>query len=98
MLRTAGADAIPYLSLIHIYKGCPGYWQNAGEGRGGDSENDKIVLKYKSKQLDVYKRQALKQVPSCEFFPLQAVQTNVIGTDNVLESAIACLLYTSQRA
>ena len=32
---------------------------------------------------------ALKQVPSCEFFPLQAVQTNVIGTDNVLESAIA---------
>ena len=32
---------------------------------------------------------ALKQVPTCEFFPLQAVQTNVIGTDNVLESAIA---------
>ncbi len=31
---------------------------------------------------------ALKQVPSCEFFPLEAVRTNVIGCDNVLESAI----------
>ena len=37
----------------------------------------------------VFAAAALKQVPSCEFFPLQAVNTNVIGTDNVLESAIA---------
>ena len=32
---------------------------------------------------------ALKQVPSCEFFPLQAVKTNILGTENVLESAIS---------
>lgn len=31
---------------------------------------------------------ALKQVPSCEFFPLEAVKTNIIGTDNVLNAAI----------
>ena len=31
---------------------------------------------------------ALKQVPSCEFFPMEAVKTNVIGTDNVLTAAI----------
>ena len=31
---------------------------------------------------------ALKQVPSCEFFPMQAVKTNVEGTDNVLHAAI----------
>ena len=36
----------------------------------------------------VFSAAALKQVPSCEFFPLQAVQTNVIGTDNVLHAAI----------
>ena len=37
----------------------------------------------------VFHAAALKQVPSCEFFPMQAVQTNVIGTDNVLRAAIA---------
>ena len=37
----------------------------------------------------VFAAAALKQVPSCEFFPMQAVMTNVVGTDNVLESAIA---------
>lgn len=37
----------------------------------------------------VFSAAALKQVPSCEFFPLQAVQTNVVGTNNVLESAVA---------
>ena len=31
---------------------------------------------------------ALKQVPSCEFFPLEAVKTNIIGTENVMSSAI----------
>jgi len=38
----------------------------------------------------IFHAAALKQVPSCEFFPIQAVQTNVLGTNNVLESAIAC--------
>lgn len=36
----------------------------------------------------VFHAAALKQVPSCEFFPLQAVQTNIIGTGNVLDAAI----------
>jgi UDP-glucose 4-epimerase len=36
----------------------------------------------------VFHAAALKQVPSCEFFPIQAVRTNILGTDNVLESAI----------
>ena len=36
----------------------------------------------------VFHAAALKQVPSCEFYPLQAVKTNVMGTENVLESAI----------
>lgn len=36
----------------------------------------------------VFHAAALKQVPSCEFFPMQAVRTNVYGTENVLDSAI----------
>ena len=36
----------------------------------------------------IYHAAALKQVPSCEFHPMEAVKTNVIGTDNVLEAAI----------
>lgn len=37
----------------------------------------------------VFHAAALKQVPSCEFFPMEAVRTNVIGTDNVLTAAIS---------
>ncbi|HJF64203.1 MAG TPA: polysaccharide biosynthesis protein [Gordonibacter urolithinfaciens] len=36
----------------------------------------------------VFHAAALKQVPSCEFFPMEAVKTNVVGTDNVLHAAI----------
>ena len=36
----------------------------------------------------IYHAAALKQVPSCEFFPMEAVKTNIIGTDNVLTAAI----------
>ena len=36
----------------------------------------------------IFHAAALKQVPSCEFFPLEAVKTNILGTENVLEAAI----------
>lgn len=38
----------------------------------------------------IYHAAALKQVPSCEFHPMEAVKTNVLGTENVLEAAISC--------
>lgn len=38
----------------------------------------------------VFHAAALKQVPSCEFFPIEAVKTNILGTDNVLTAAIEC--------
>ena len=37
----------------------------------------------------VFHAAALKQVPSCEFYPMEAVRTNVIGADNMLTAAIA---------
>ena len=36
----------------------------------------------------VFHAAALKQVPSCEFHPMEAVKTNILGTENVLEAAI----------
>lgn len=38
----------------------------------------------------VFHAAALKQVPSCEFYPMEAVRTNVLGTENVMNAAIAC--------
>lgn len=38
----------------------------------------------------VFNAAALKQVPSCEFYPMEAVRTNIIGTDNVLTAAMMC--------
>jgi UDP-N-acetylglucosamine 4,6-dehydratase/5-epimerase len=38
----------------------------------------------------VFHAAALKQVPSCEFFPLEAIRTNAIGADNVMNAALAC--------
>ena len=47
----------------------------------------------------IFHAAALKQVPSCEFFPMEAVRTNVIGTDNVLtaaiESGVECVICLS---
>ena len=37
----------------------------------------------------VFHAAALKQVPSCEFFPVEAVKTNILGTENVLNAAIS---------
>ena len=35
----------------------------------------------------VFHAAALKQVPSCEFYPMQAIQTNITGAENILEAA-----------
>lgn len=54
-----------------------------GDVRDPNSINDSI------RGVDfVFHAAALKQVPSCEFYPMQAVKTNVIGTENLLESSI----------
>ena len=46
-------------------------------------------IKYAMHGIDyIFHAAALKQVPSCEFFPVEAVKTNVLGTDNVLTAAI----------
>lgn len=55
----------------------------------GDVRDPQSILEA-SKNIDyIFHSAALKQVPSCEFYPIQAVKTNVLGTENVLNAAIA---------
>ena len=51
----------------------------------------------------VFHAAALKQVPSCEFYPMEAVRTNIVGTENVMRAAIArgvrrCVLLSTDKA
>lgn len=56
----------------------------------GDVRDPQSVLNAVRGVNFIYHAAALKQVPSCEFYPLEAVKTNVLGTENVLEAAIQC--------
>ena len=55
----------------------------------GDVRNYDSILPALKGVHYVFHAAALKQVPSCEFYPMEAVRTNVIGTENVLNAAIA---------
>lgn len=55
----------------------------------GDVRDHRAVMNAVRGADYVYHAAALKQVPSCEFHPMEAVKTNVLGTENVLEAAIA---------
>lgn len=56
----------------------------------GDVRDYQSVLNAVRRVDYIYHAAALKQVPSCEFHPLEAVKTNILGTENVLEAAISC--------
>ncbi|MFJ2995300.1 polysaccharide biosynthesis protein [Pandoraea sp. NPDC087047] len=55
----------------------------------GDVRNERSIAAAMRGVDYVFHAAALKQVPSCEFYPMEAVRTNVQGTENVLEAAIA---------
>lgn len=54
----------------------------------GDVRNERSIRDAIDGVDYIFHAAALKQVPSCEFFPMEAVKTNIIGTDNVLTAAI----------
>jgi UDP-N-acetylglucosamine 4,6-dehydratase len=56
----------------------------------GDVRNYNSVLEAMHDVDFVFHAAALKQVPSCEFFPIEAVQTNTLGAENVMKAALAC--------
>ena len=67
-----------------------GYPEHAGKVRFyiGDVRDPRSVADAMPGVDYIFHAAALKQVPSCEFFPMQAVKTNVEGTDNVLHAAV----------
>jgi UDP-glucose 4-epimerase len=56
----------------------------------GDVRDYKSVLNSVKNCHFIFHAAALKQVPSCEFHPMEAVKTNILGTENVLDAAIDC--------
>ena len=56
---------------------------------GNVRDYDSILSAMRSVDM-VFHAAALKQVPSCEFFPLEAIRTNSIGADNVMKAALVC--------
>jgi UDP-N-acetylglucosamine 4,6-dehydratase len=56
----------------------------------GDVRNYDSVHEAMHRVDYVFHAAALKQVPSCEFYPMEAVRTNVLGAENVMNAAIAC--------
>jgi UDP-glucose 4-epimerase len=56
----------------------------------GDVRDYKSILNCVRGCNYIFHAAALKQVPSCEFYPMEAVKTNILGTENVLEAAIDC--------
>jgi len=56
---------------------------------GNVRDYDSILSAMKNVNL-VFHAAALKQVPSCEFFPMEAIRTNAVGADNVMKAALTC--------
>lgn len=56
----------------------------------GDVRNERSVRDAMRRIDLVFHAAALKQVPSCEFYPVEAVQTNILGTEHVISAAIDC--------
>ena len=87
-IRIFSRDEKKQDDMRHLYQATMPEVANKIKFYIGDVRN-KSTLKTAMRGVDyVFHAAALKQVPSCEFFPMEAVKTNVIGTDNVLDAAI----------
>lgn len=87
-IRIFSRDEEKQDNMRHIYQSRYPQLSNKIKFYIGDVRNISSVQDAMHGVDYIFHAAALKQVPSCEFFPMEAVRTNVIGTDNVLTAAI----------
>ena len=87
-IRIFSRDEFKQDNLRHEYQKAYGDLSNKIKFYIGDVRNLESVREVMKGADLCFHAAALKQVPSCEFFPMEAVKTNVIGTDNTLQAAI----------
>lgn len=83
------ADSLLVTFCTLVFAGDDGLIQIAANAHVRDVRDQRSVEQAMRSVDFVFHAAALKQVPSCEFHPMQAVRTNVLGTENVLEAAVA---------
>lgn len=87
-IRIFSRDELKQDDMRHFYqRECPEY-SNKLKFYIGDVRDRQSIDKAMHGVDYIFHAAALKQVPSCEFFPIEAVKTNVLGTENVLQAAI----------
>lgn len=87
-IRIFSRDELKQDDMRHFYqRECPEYSRKL-KFYIGDVRDPQSIAKAMHGVDYVFHAAALKQVPSCEFFPIEAVKTNVLGTENVLQAAV----------
>ena len=87
-IRIISRDEKKQDSMRHILQSKYPEYAGKVEFYVGDVRNVDSVREVTYGADYVFHAAALKEVPSCEFFPMEAVRTNIIGTDNVITAAI----------
>lgn len=87
-IRIFSRDELKQDDMRHFYQREYPEYSNKLKFYIGDVRDRQSIDKAMHDVDYIFHAAALKQVPSCEFFPIEAVKTNVLGTENVLQSAI----------
>lgn len=87
-IRIFSRDELKQDEMRHKYQQIAPEYSNKIKFYIGDVRNPQSIRDAMYGVDFVFHAAALKQVPSCEFFPMEAVETNVVGTENVLNAAV----------
>ena len=87
-IRIFSRDELKQDDMRHYYQREYPEYSNKLKFYIGDVRDRQSIDKAMNGVDFIFHAAALKQVPSCEFFPIEAVKTNVLGTENVLQSAV----------